>query len=329
MDTQASANNGIIIQVIGEMSNHGDPWRKFVQTFFLAEQPNGYFVLNDMFRFLKEESVEGDDVESDSAEQDVEDSVAPIAPTAEPEPPVPVTAAPPPPVEPEPVFEAPREPSPAPPAPAPVEPAPAAPVEEPPVAAEEPESVPEVTQTPTPAPEPAAPTPAPAHPNGHTPEPDKLAAVPAEPPAKVTPSPSPKPSTPAPPPPAAAPTPSQPAAPRSWASLAATNQKKWGSVAQDSKAVSESVSMPTTGAPPSAASQANPTRQPPQHQQRGDHPALIAAQSVNTPHVFVKVFPPIYLKTACTNCALGCYRASYPRASHHDSYHSFRSRKGC
>src|SRR5882762_5281310 len=63
VDAQSSANGGIIIQVIGEMSNHGDPWRKFVQTFFLAEQPNGYFVLNDIFRFLKEETLEGDGTE--------------------------------------------------------------------------------------------------------------------------------------------------------------------------------------------------------------------------------------------------------------------------
>ncbi|KAJ2989575.1 hypothetical protein NUW54_g8741 [Trametes sanguinea] len=58
VDAQSSANGGIIIQVIGEMSNKGEAWRKFVQTFFLAEQPNGYFVLNDIFRFLKEESVD-------------------------------------------------------------------------------------------------------------------------------------------------------------------------------------------------------------------------------------------------------------------------------
>src|SRR5260221_529924 len=66
VDAQSSANNGIIIQVIGEMSNNGEPWRKFAQTFFLAEQPNGYFVLNDIFRFLKEES--GDDVEEQVSE---------------------------------------------------------------------------------------------------------------------------------------------------------------------------------------------------------------------------------------------------------------------
>ena len=50
VDAQSSAAGGIIIQVIGEMSNKGEPWRKFAQTFFLAEQPNGYFVLNDIFR---------------------------------------------------------------------------------------------------------------------------------------------------------------------------------------------------------------------------------------------------------------------------------------
>ena len=52
VDAQSSSQNGIIIQVVGEMSNKGEPWKKFVQTFFLAEQPNGYFVLNDIFRWV-------------------------------------------------------------------------------------------------------------------------------------------------------------------------------------------------------------------------------------------------------------------------------------
>lgn len=30
-------------------------WRKFVQTFFLAPQEKGYFVLNDIFQFVTEE----------------------------------------------------------------------------------------------------------------------------------------------------------------------------------------------------------------------------------------------------------------------------------
>ncbi|KAI8810476.1 hypothetical protein BJ742DRAFT_737359 [Cladochytrium replicatum] len=55
VDSQASLKGGIIVQVLGEMSNKGGPTHKFAQTFFLAEQPNGYYVLNDIFRFLKED----------------------------------------------------------------------------------------------------------------------------------------------------------------------------------------------------------------------------------------------------------------------------------
>ncbi|KAJ3044220.1 hypothetical protein HDV00_002898 [Rhizophlyctis rosea] len=55
VDSQASLNGGIIVQVLGEMSNKGQASHKFAQTFFLAEQPNGYYVLNDIFRFLKED----------------------------------------------------------------------------------------------------------------------------------------------------------------------------------------------------------------------------------------------------------------------------------
>ncbi|MCO5614105.1 hypothetical protein L7F22_068386 [Adiantum nelumboides] len=66
VDSQSSADGGILVQVLGEMSNKGEPWRKFAQTFFLAEQPNGYFVLNDIFRFLKEE----EEVEEEAAQVD-------------------------------------------------------------------------------------------------------------------------------------------------------------------------------------------------------------------------------------------------------------------
>ena len=55
VDSQASFDN-IVIQVIGETSNKaGDP-KKFVQTFVLAQQPSGYFVLNDILRYIDEES---------------------------------------------------------------------------------------------------------------------------------------------------------------------------------------------------------------------------------------------------------------------------------
>ncbi|KAG5440539.1 hypothetical protein PCK2_000364 [Pneumocystis canis] len=60
VDSQASTNGGIVIQVLGEMSNCDGPSRRFAQTFFLAEQPNGYFVLNDIFRYLKEDIEDGE-----------------------------------------------------------------------------------------------------------------------------------------------------------------------------------------------------------------------------------------------------------------------------
>ncbi|KAL8778928.1 MAG: hypothetical protein Q9194_001723 [Teloschistes cf. exilis] len=54
VDSQESFKN-IVVQVIGEMSNKAAPHRKFVQTFVLAEQPNGYFVLNDIFRYIEDD----------------------------------------------------------------------------------------------------------------------------------------------------------------------------------------------------------------------------------------------------------------------------------
>lgn len=55
VDSQLSVNDGILIHVLGEMCNQNGPSQKFSQTFFLATQPNGYYVLNDIFRFLKDE----------------------------------------------------------------------------------------------------------------------------------------------------------------------------------------------------------------------------------------------------------------------------------
>lgn len=52
------------------MSNDGNPNRKFSQTFFLAEQPNGYYVLNDIFRYLKDD----DDIEEGDEYDYVDDA---------------------------------------------------------------------------------------------------------------------------------------------------------------------------------------------------------------------------------------------------------------
>ncbi|KAI9142933.1 hypothetical protein BKA69DRAFT_1014397, partial [Paraphysoderma sedebokerense] len=72
VDSQASQNGGIVVQVIGELSNHGSPSRKFIQMFFLAEQPEGYYVLNDIFRFLKE------DIDMEQAIEQNEQTAAPV-----------------------------------------------------------------------------------------------------------------------------------------------------------------------------------------------------------------------------------------------------------
>ena len=48
---QYSLGGGVVVQVTGIMQRPGGPKRPFVQTFFLAVQEKGYYVLNDMFRW--------------------------------------------------------------------------------------------------------------------------------------------------------------------------------------------------------------------------------------------------------------------------------------
>ncbi|KAL5344495.1 hypothetical protein ACLOAV_010476 [Pseudogymnoascus australis] len=72
VDSQGS-DETIVIQVIGETSNKSAELKKFVQTFVLAQQPTGYFVLNDIFRYINEE------VEEEVVEAAVdEEAAAPV-----------------------------------------------------------------------------------------------------------------------------------------------------------------------------------------------------------------------------------------------------------
>ncbi|OAP63269.1 hypothetical protein AYL99_02496 [Fonsecaea erecta] len=82
VDSQASFNN-IVVQVIGEMSNKSEPHHKFVQTFVLAEQPNGYFVLNDIFRYLSDDEDEIVEDEQPQAEVPAEEPPTPVAGVAD------------------------------------------------------------------------------------------------------------------------------------------------------------------------------------------------------------------------------------------------------
>ncbi|BGO91179.1 hypothetical protein NBRC10512_005727 [Rhodotorula toruloides] len=79
VDSQSSAEGGIIVQVLGELSNANGPWRKFVQTFFLAEQPNGYFVLNDICRYIKEEGDESPETPTPAVQHEAVQNAAPAS----------------------------------------------------------------------------------------------------------------------------------------------------------------------------------------------------------------------------------------------------------
>jgi hypothetical protein len=305
VDAQSSANGGIIIQAIGEMSNAGEPWRKFVQTFFLAEQPNGYFVLNDIFRFLKEETVEDDTSEADAS--------VPAAESA----PVPSVSVPVPAPEPAHEPEPERAPSPAP-APPAEEPAPTPP-------SPSPSPEPELVHTngngngihTTVEDEPAEPSPAPSPARSPSPSPTPTPAVTLPTPAAASPAPStPAPSTtsipslPATSAPAAAPSapppqqvvqqssaPPIPPTPKTWANLAATNSKKWGATAAESRGTTEvpaSASVPSTpsgGQTPTTPYGPNANRGPPNT--AGPHNAQQARSaaelaSITTAQCFIK-----------------------------------------
>ncbi|KAK6536952.1 hypothetical protein TWF281_001159 [Arthrobotrys megalospora] len=83
VDSQGSLENGIIVQVLGDMINNSEPSQRFAQTFFLAEQtnPQGYYVLNDIFRYLKDE--EEEEIVEPAPEEPAEAAVD-AAPEAEP-----------------------------------------------------------------------------------------------------------------------------------------------------------------------------------------------------------------------------------------------------
>lgn len=63
VDSQGTLEGGIMIQVLGELSNDGQGSKKFAQTFCLAPQESGFYVYNDIFRFLK------DEVDSESGDE--------------------------------------------------------------------------------------------------------------------------------------------------------------------------------------------------------------------------------------------------------------------
>ncbi|CAM4761262.1 unnamed protein product [Rotaria magnacalcarata] len=62
VDSHPTIGEGVVVQVTGELSNNGDPMRRFMQTFVLApRQPKKYYVQNDIFRYQDEVFDDGSD----------------------------------------------------------------------------------------------------------------------------------------------------------------------------------------------------------------------------------------------------------------------------
>ncbi|KAG9480398.1 hypothetical protein GDO78_012070 [Eleutherodactylus coqui] len=87
VDAHATLSDGVVVQVMGELSNNGQPMRKFMQTFVLAPEgsvPNKFYVHNDIFRY--EDEVFGDsEAEMDEeSEEEVEEEQEERQPSPEP-----------------------------------------------------------------------------------------------------------------------------------------------------------------------------------------------------------------------------------------------------
>jgi Ras GTPase-activating protein-binding protein 1 len=65
----------LIIQVTGELSNSGQPMRRFMQTFVLAPQsPKKYYVHNDIFRY-QDEVFHDNDSDLENIEEGIVDDI--------------------------------------------------------------------------------------------------------------------------------------------------------------------------------------------------------------------------------------------------------------
>jgi hypothetical protein len=54
VDAQESLSGGVNVLVTGYLTGKDNVLRKFTQAFFLAPRDKGYFVLNDMFRYMED-----------------------------------------------------------------------------------------------------------------------------------------------------------------------------------------------------------------------------------------------------------------------------------
>ncbi|XP_076877982.1 ras GTPase-activating protein-binding protein 1 [Brachyhypopomus gauderio] len=89
VDAHATLNEGVVVQVMGELSNNMQPMRKFMQTFVLAPEgsvANKFYVHNDIFRYQDEVFGDSDsEPPEESEEEEVDERVnSPEVPQEEP-----------------------------------------------------------------------------------------------------------------------------------------------------------------------------------------------------------------------------------------------------
>lgn len=82
VDSQPTIDNGVVVQVSGELSNAGKIPRRFMQTFVLGSQtPRKYYVHNDIFRYQDEvfgydqDDVVDDEDASLSSQEDISEQI--------------------------------------------------------------------------------------------------------------------------------------------------------------------------------------------------------------------------------------------------------------
>ncbi|KAF3540601.1 hypothetical protein F2Q69_00025192 [Brassica cretica] len=85
-DAQDSYERGVIVLVTGCLTGSDNVRKRFSQTFFLAPQDKGYFVLNDVFRFLEEKDVTAHNGTTRDVQAPVEPELVVVSHEAEVEP---------------------------------------------------------------------------------------------------------------------------------------------------------------------------------------------------------------------------------------------------
>uniref|UniRef100_A0A8C2WQC3 GTPase activating protein (SH3 domain) binding protein 1 n=1 Tax=Cyclopterus lumpus TaxID=8103 RepID=A0A8C2WQC3_CYCLU len=76
VDAHATLTEGVVVQVMGELSNNMQPMRKFMQTFVLAPEgtvANKFYVHNDVFRYQDEVFGDSDSEPPEESEDEVEE----------------------------------------------------------------------------------------------------------------------------------------------------------------------------------------------------------------------------------------------------------------